>query len=252
VVAAAACGGSGGGGAAGAVKGTGKNYTLSKESDFKYDLIKIDGQDYVRILEANLPEGFKKLENGKYLGTALGVNAYEKVIVDTLTLKIPEKIEGYAVGAIGTGDAWGNRIADPCEAVVAVTIPDTVIQIAYGAFQDAAISSIKLPKNLKTLGKLAFSGCKNLGGKLVIPEGVTEIPEVCFTQASITEVTIPESVTSIGWSAFSECKELTTVKLPSHPIKYGSESGNRVFTDCGKLSLATRKAIEESGYTGGF
>jgi len=50
-------GGSGGGGGAdatvsvAAVKGSGKNWTLSKDSDFKYDLVKIDGADYVQINE---------------------------------------------------------------------------------------------------------------------------------------------------------------------------------------------------------
>jgi hypothetical protein len=121
-------GGSGGGGGADAtvsvatVKGSGKNWTLSKDSDFKYDLIKIDGADYVQITHHNLPADFKKREN-------------KEVLIDTLTVKIPEKIEGYTVGSIGK-DAFYTPY------VTAVTIPDTVVEIGEYAFRDSSIGLI--------------------------------------------------------------------------------------------------------------
>ena len=250
-------GGSAAASAAKAVKGTGKVWTLSKDKDFVYDLIKIDGADYVSINGINRPEGFKEMDR----------SVRENILIDTLTVKVPEKIEGYTVGAIGEYAFAGIYIT-------AVTLPDTVVEIGFGALS-SSISAIKLPKNLKKLGDQVFRGCKNLSA-IAIPEGVTEIPMMAFDGAGITEVIIPDSVTTIGDNAFANCKELTTVKLPAHPIGYwfwqhddrtnagklvptrggGSysdkEGANDAFLNCPKLSLAARKAIEESGYTGRF
>ncbi|GMO44298.1 MAG: hypothetical protein Pg6C_06180 [Treponemataceae bacterium] len=218
------------------MKGTGKNYTLSKPEDFKYDLTKIDGKDYVVIKGVNKPSGFQGPKSS-------GSNT---VLIDTLTVKIPEKIEGYTVGVI-------DELALAWKAITAVTIPDTIVEIGVGAVGGTSISSIKLPKNLKKLGPGAISGCKNLGS-VTIPAGITEIPESAFSGCeSLKEVVIPDSVTVIGGNAFSGCKELTTVKLPSHPLKYTLSYGeNDAFRSCPKLSLAVRNAIKESGYPDEF
>jgi hypothetical protein len=290
-VALASCGGkkdSGGGGggtastpavkgtaSAPAVKGKGKNWVLNKAEDFKYDLTKIDGQDYVVIKDINLPKDIKKPERitGTAVATSMGV-FWDTELVDTITVNIPEKIEGYTVGVIrveGAGGYLGDRM------VTAVTIPDTVVEIGRYTFSGSSISSIKLPKNLKQLGEKwdgidnwmstsspagqgdVFSGCKNLVS-ITIPAGITEIPDNTFDGCeSLKEVEIPDSVTTIGGWVFLNCKELTTVKLPSHPLKYaqrdegtGELMSNDAFKGCSKLSLAARKAIQDSGYTGDF
>jgi hypothetical protein len=69
---------------------------------------------------------------------------------------------------------------------------------------------------------------------------------------SLTTITIPESVTTIEKYAFYKCSELTEVKLPSHPIKYTGDDWEGAFSECPKLSLAARKAIQDSGYKGSF
>jgi len=150
-----------------------------------------------RLMRYNLPADFKKPEN--------------KVLIDTITVKIPEKIEGYTVGAI---DGFTGVY------VTAVTIPDTVVEIGDGAFEKSSISSIKFPKNLKKLGDNAFENCKNLGGSIVIPAGVTEIPHSAFEKTAITEVTIPDSVTSIEGVAFIEMQRAyqRQAALPYHRI----------------------------------
>jgi hypothetical protein len=246
------------------VKGSGKNYILSKDTDFNYDLTTIDDKEYVVIQSANLPDGYNIPEG----------SGNNMVIIDTLTVKIPKEIEGYTVGAIGD-QAFQFGIYN-LGVVTSVIIPDTVVEIGLGAFSGSSISFIKLPENLKKLGNNAFGSCENLGGSINIPAGITEIPRNAFNGGfingnKITEVVIPDSVTIIGEYAFLGCKELTTVKLPSHPIQYlhwsmmenklvlGSETGygdkdgeNGAFESCGKLSLATRKAIQDSGYKGGF
>jgi len=232
------------------IKSTGRAYTLDKPTDFKYDLFNREGTDYIWIQGTNLPQGFKKPitdDNGN------------RVIVDTVIVKIPEKIEGYPVGFVGQIAA--NEYDGSVKCVTSVTMPDSVIGILEYAFAGSSISSIKLPKNLIFLGGNAFSGCTNLRGSITIPQGVTAIQYNTFNKTAITEVIIPESVTIIGDWAFRDCKELTSVKLPSKPIQYLTFDGdkndyvagqNYAFSGCTKLSLATRKAIQDSGYKDSF
>jgi len=252
------------------LKGSGKNYTLSKDSDFKYDLTKIDGNDYVVIQAINLPKDFKKPEEiptGEI--NMFGYGVTKTILKDTLTINIPEKIEGYTVGAI---EPIGEKY------ITSVTIPDSVIElrgsILRGAFSNSSISSIKLPKNLKKIGERAFGNCTNLGGSITIPSEVTEICGSTFIGTGISEVIIPDSVNFIAEYAFADNKELTSVKLPSRPMQYMfwdvdekkyftskkgdafsidiNEEDHNAFQDCPKLSLATRNAIRESGYKGKF
>ena len=268
IIACSGKGGSSGGGssnASAAIKGSGKNYTMSKDSDFKYDLTKIDGQDYVVITGINIPEGFKLPEAGSK--TAVGSNASvgsNYVIIDTMTVKIPEKIEGYTVGAIG------KAVLQNGYSVTSVTIPDTVMEIGSYAFSGTYISSIKLPKNLKKMGGWAFNSCEYLVGSITLPGGLTEIPAGAFKETKITEVIIPDSVTVIGDQAFYFCTELTSIKFPSHPIQYmfwdydklvppdnrewsdTADEKHMAFLGCSKLSLAARNSIQESGYKGKF
>ena len=68
-----------------------KNYTLSKDADFRYDLIKIDGADYVVIKGINLPSGFKAPEKIPTGETFAGYAINRTELVDTLTIKFPEK-----------------------------------------------------------------------------------------------------------------------------------------------------------------
>jgi hypothetical protein len=257
---------SAGGGSGGTVKGVGKNYTLSKASDFRYELTKIDGKDYVVIKGYNSPS--KNFKATEVVEKPLG-QPNETRIVDTMIIKIPQKIEGYTVGIVERN--WAQSVQ---ENIVAVTIPDSVIEIGDDAFANTSISSINLPKNLKKLGANSFSLCKNLGGSITIPSGVTLIPRGAFSSTKIKEVTIPNNVTVIGNYAFSTCSELTSVKLPSK-VQYlhwslnnkdyvtaevlGTEWGlqpeegaNSAFSGCSKLNLTARNAIKATGYNGNF
>lgn len=110
---------------------------------------------------------------------------------------------------------------------------------AYTFYLQKRLTSIKLPKTLKTIGEGAFDGCSNLTGNLTIPESVTTIGDGAFYGCTgftgnltipkgVTTIepntfrncsgltgnlTIPEGVTTIGSSAFRECKGFTGLML---------------------------------------
>jgi hypothetical protein len=180
-------------------------------------------------------------------------------------IKIPAKIEGYPVVEVRKFDSQALKLS--------VSFPDTVTVLGEGLFKGREIS-VKLPPKITVIPKSLFENSKIT--EITIPNGVTLIEGNAFYGCKqLTTVTIPDSVTEIMYAAFYGCSELTTVKLPAHPIQYTQEiyytasadsvvreisDGNLVvlnpdnvaFSSCGKLSLAMRKAITDSGYAGSF
>jgi hypothetical protein len=179
---------------------------------------------------------------------------------------IPAKIEGYTVGYIGENafsedpsDNFGTRDYDRRkERITEVVIPDTVFGIGLSAFFGCrALTKVTFPKELVDLWPSAFF--KTGLTSVTLPAKLKWIAGSAFHDCpNLKSVTIPESVIAIGRGAFSGCKELTTVKLPSHPLTYydtygkEEEPSNDAFRDCPKLSLSMRNAIKESGYQGIF
>ena len=117
-----------------------------------------------------------------------------------------------------------------------ISIPQSVVSIGAGAFQEcssAPINEINFP-NLTTLGSYAFSKTKvqtvsDLGS-------ITSIPDGCFSECyQLTSVIIPNIVTSIGNRAFSGCSGLTSVTIPSSVTSIGNDA----FRDCSSLTSVT-------------
>ena len=76
-----------------------------------------------------------------------------------------------------------------------------------------SLTSVKLPKTLKTIGDSAFKNCSGLTS-VTIPDSVTTIGKSVFSGCSgLTSITIPNSVTSIGDWAFSSCSGLKGVYI---------------------------------------
>ena len=134
----------------------------------------------------------------------------------------------------------------PARPGTSYTVPGTVTEIGYGAFESSSLTKITLPSSVRAIGRNAFCGCEKLK-KIDLPAGITEIPELAFYQCkALTELTVPEGVTSIGRAALDECDNLSGVTLP----KSLSHIGESAF-EAGGLkdiyyagSKADRKKIE--------
>ena len=91
-------------------------------------------------------------------------------------------------------------------------IPDGVMYILTGAFQDAKIDSLVIPDNVKYINECDF---RVLNFTNIIPDGITRIHSGAFKGCTnLTSVTIPNNVTSIGSYAFANCTNLTSVVIP--------------------------------------
>jgi hypothetical protein len=125
-----------------------------------------------------------------------------------------------------------------------VFIGPKVTTIGDGAFTNTALTSVKIPNNVKTLGTRAFRDCKNLLSAH-IGTGLSEIPNYAFDSCSqLMSLTIREGITQIGQYAFQDCKDLIVVVIPGSVVKIDSYA----FKNCTKLfNLGFNEGLKSIG-----
>ena len=87
-------------------------------------------------------------------------------------------------------------------------------RIPSNFFDNTDISSIVIPKNIKSIERSAFLDCTHLS-RVVIENGVKKIGDHAFKGCqALVKIDIPESVVSLGKGSFSGCVSLKEVVLP--------------------------------------
>jgi hypothetical protein len=159
-------------------------------------------------------------------------------------------------------------------AVTGVIIPDGVTTIGNNAFKGTSVSSLDLPKSVKTIPAYTFDGMTKLTGISVssdnatfkavsgvlfnkagtslvrypqaksgtsytVPSGVKIISNSAFYEASkLTSVTLPESVTTINGFAFGKCTGITSFTIPAKVANVASDA----FGNCTALATLNIKS----------
>ena len=212
-------------------------------------------RDCSGLASFTIPNGVKAIDYGTFGGCS-----------NLLSVEIPEGVE-----------TIGEVAFVLCESLANVVIPEGVISIGEGAFQFCGITSLSLPKSLKSLARNAFLivnkikevklsdlttwfsisldsnsnplslaqhvyvGDKELTD-LVIPDGVTSISNGAFKNCEwITSLTLPNGFTKIDENSFCGCTSLASLSLPeSITIIKGN-----AFNGCSKLeSLIIPSKVE--------
>nr|WP_283251858.1 leucine-rich repeat protein [Aeromicrobium duanguangcaii] len=108
-------------------------------------------------------------------------------------------------GSTGTATIFGFAGARASS----ITIPDTIVSggqtypvtaIAREAFENAGLTSVVLPNQLRTLAFNAFKG--NRLTSIDLPETVTYVGESAFYGNLLTSLVLPNSVTGVGFNSF--------------------------------------------------
>jgi hypothetical protein len=167
--------------------------------------------------------------------TAIGDNAFDRCRVTDVT--IPSSVVTIAYQAfLG------------CEQLKSVTIPSSVTSIGINAFAYTGLTSVKVPASVTSIGDAAFVGCSALTEIAVDPTNsdYSSVSGVLFDKAQTTLVeapgaiasyVIPASVTTIGKAAFAECAVLTSISIPSTVTSIGAFAFN-----CAGLTSVTMQA----------
>lgn len=127
----------------------------------------------------------------------------------------------------------GRYAFSRCAALTSITIPDDVKTINISAFEYCTeLTNLTLPNNMTYIGEQAFSHCAILS--IVIPHGITNIYFDTFSNCTnLISVTLPDSITSIGQAAFEKCRSLPSITIPGSVTKIRDAT----FWGCVKLSL---------------
>ena len=136
------------------------------------------------------------------------INAYTG---SSINVVIPSQVNGIPVTKLGAGGV-GSILRFNSNTVQAVTIPDTVTDIASGAFESCvALKSVTIPGSVLSIGDHAFGGCTGLTSA-TINNGVLTIGKYAFQRCqSLANVSIGSTVSQIGEYALAYCPQLQGV-----------------------------------------
>ena len=147
-------------------------------------------------------------------------------------VRIPEKIEGLPVAAIGER-AFAVKeeapVAEPAEEMDAEII--FVTECSEGMEEGQVLRRVFLPDSIKTIGAYAFHGCSALE-RVSLPADLQEISLRMFDGCgSLEQVTLPAGLQAIGDYAFYGCGSLKKLHLPEQVKRIGKYA----FYNCRKM-----------------
>lgn len=127
-------------------------------------------------------------------------------------------------------------IAVPAARTGSLSVPATVEEIGFGAFENSSLSSVSFhpDSNILTIGYRAFFGAEKLTS-IAIPASVVSIDYYAFANCSALEtVTFAEGNRLMGIyeGAFSGCTKLKNITIPDSIV----EISEFAFYDCASLT----------------
>jgi uncharacterized repeat protein (TIGR02543 family) len=196
---------------------------------------------------------------GAMLGAVTAFAEQEKVGDYTWSYEIANGeavILGYATDPVPAGDiqipaslggcpvtALGDYAFKACSSITSVTMPKGVRTIGNRAFLNcSAISNVTFSPMTTSIGDSAFYGCSSLKS-LVLPHNVVNIADSAFHYCrALTNVTFSPMTTNIGELAFSECLFKSLV-LPDNVVNiaskafFGCEGLTNITVGAGTMSI---------------
>ena len=113
-----------------------------------------------------------------------------------------------------------------CRDLKSVNLPNSLLRIGSLAFYNSAITKIRIPANVRSMGA-AFCGSKL--NEVFIANGATQVLPHAFSCCNeLQQITLPPSITEICDGAFAECNKLARIRIPKSVRKIGKDA----FSGC--------------------
>ncbi len=142
---------------------------------------------------------------------------------------VPETITYNTVDYIVT--TIGEEAFRSCQALTAITLPNSIRSIEEFAFTDTGLRTISIPNLVTSIKKGTFGDCFNLQ-TVTFPNSLMSIESYAFSNCTNLEtIDLPNSLESIAYGAFSECKELSSVNFGNSLTSIGENA----FIECKAL-----------------
>ena len=189
------------------------DYVTFKGTKYPVTLVAASAFENAQINSVKLPSKLKEI----------GLKAFRATNIKELVIPASvKKVEGSAFAYCPnltkvTFAALNMELIEGCFAgchkLQSVTFPASLTRdMTYDMFRDCPmLTTVTLPKNLRTVPQQMFSGCKNLR-KIDLPATVTKIGGHAFSGCPITDLVIT-GVTEVDDSSFMGCKSLKTITI---------------------------------------
>ncbi len=208
----------------------------SKEGLFKLTVLKYDGK--IKSEEDELPIFMKLAATGDSRAKEYVFNiqnrtlnmAIEGNLETMLSKKDKDRIVSITVtGQVNSADLKILKEMATKGKLNTINLSDvSMAKIPNRMFQGCIVmTSIKLPKTLRSIGNEVFGDCMNVTS-ITLPDSLVFLAGSAFNNcASLPEITIPSGVTSgLGFTTFcSGCKKLTKIIVAEGNSAYSSLDG---------------------------
>ena len=119
----------------------------------------------------------------------------------------------------------GNYSFCKCSKLSSITFPSSLVSILIGSFSESRISSLFIPKSVKTIKSSAF--ISNPLTKVEFEEGIDlkDLPWYVFGYSTLTSFTFPDSLETFDAVCFEGCssmREITTVANQKFVVTNGA------------------------------
>ena len=202
-----------------------------------------------------IPENVKTISAKEYMGNNQKIGSmlgtFKKLVIEDSDVPIEcddGLVSGQVTESVYLGrniSSWSGAIVDSSEGgdYAEITFGNKVTTLGRVCENCKKLTSVVLPKSIKSLTSRSFHGCTSL--EAIKGEGVELIDDSFGNCSSLTTIDMP-NLKVIEDYAFANCTSLKSMKLPQGLIMLGNSDYDGVFENCSNLESITLPATLQS------
>ena len=202
-----------------------------------------------------IPENVKTISAKEYMGNNQKIGSmlgtFKKLVIEDSDVPIEcddGLVSGQVTESVYLGrniSGWSGAIVDSSEGgdYAEITFGNKVTTLGRVCENCKKLTSVVLPKSIKSLTSRSFHGCTSL--EAIKGEGVELIDDSFGNCSSLTTIDMP-NLKVIEDYAFANCTSLKSMKLPQGLIMLGNSDYDGVFENCSNLESITLPATLQS------